>query len=79
MKGKYPVRDDLSRAAGLNLPVCIIIGRQDIIFYPLSVRLQELIPGAELHVISEAGHLVNYESPDIFNRWLMEFLQGIDS
>lgn len=79
MKGKYPVRDDLSRAADLNLPVCIIVGRQDILFYPLSVRLRELIPAVSFHVISGAGHLVNFESPDIFNRHLMDFLQDIDS
>jgi len=35
-----------------------------------------MMPQAEFHVLSECGHLMNLECPDVFNRIVFEFIQG---
>ena len=48
---------------------------QDAITPPeLSEGMQHAIPGAELVVISRAGHLANLEQPEAFNTALARFL-----
>lgn len=74
MKGKYPKRDDLGLAGRLKVPTMIIVGRRDIFFRPLAEQLHQIIPGSQLEIMPEAGHMVNLESPAGFNSILEKFL-----
>lgn len=56
---------DFSAAlASIDLPVLVVVGSRDRLTPPAqSRRLAELLPGAELHVIEGAGHMLSLEAP----------------
>ena len=60
---------------GIAAPTLIVWGEQDQMI-PLSVgqRLQKLIAGSKLEVISQCGHLPALEKPSEFVRSVLEFL-----
>ncbi|HEY6192905.1 MAG TPA: alpha/beta fold hydrolase [Bacteroidota bacterium] len=59
----------------LTIPALILVGQNDTITPPAaSSAMREKIPGAELHIISRAGHLSNLENAEEFNRHLLHFL-----
>jgi len=76
-KGKYPIREELPLAGSVNIPICLIVGKQDIMFRPLSEELAGLLPNGRLEMISNAGHLVNMDAPQRFNERLEAFLEGL--
>jgi pimeloyl-ACP methyl ester carboxylesterase len=60
----------------LTMPVLVVVGEEDKPdFKAIAYHLAEQIPGAELAVVSEAGHLVGLDRPDELNRLLLDFLQ----
>ena len=58
------------------MPVLIAWGVEDS-WIPVdrAHRLAELIPGSELHLVPEAGHLIQLDAPEqltaILQRWLL--------
>jgi pimeloyl-ACP methyl ester carboxylesterase len=53
----------------------VLVGEHDAIAPPhLSRELAGLIPGAQLVVIPDAGHLPNEENPAAFNHAIRTFL-----
>jgi 3-oxoadipate enol-lactonase len=61
---------------GINKPVLIIHGKEDQLIPALEARsMQEAIPGAELVIIEQAGHLLNLEQPAAFNLAVRQFLK----
>ncbi|MBI4062091.1 MAG: alpha/beta fold hydrolase [Elusimicrobia bacterium] len=64
--------------AKIKVPTAIFVGSQDKITpLPLAEALRSRIPGAELHVISDAGHFSNAENPAAFNERLVSFLKRL--
>ena len=64
--------------ATIKVPTLLVYGADDRLTPPkIGQRMQADIPGAELVVIADAGHLVNIEQPDVFNRTVLAFLQGM--
>lgn len=60
----------------IGCPTLIAVGEHDVRdFHEIGARLAAEIPGARLVTIPEAGHLPNLETPDAFDRLLLEFLQ----
>ena len=57
------------------VPTLILVGDEDVLT-PAddSRRLQAAIPGSELVILPETGHLANLERPDLFNDALRTFL-----
>ena len=67
-------RDRLSR---ITAPTRIIVGVEDTLTPPRYSRfLAERIPGADVTEVPNAAHLLSLETPDEFNRVLIEFLQA---
>jgi pimeloyl-ACP methyl ester carboxylesterase len=63
-----------------NLPTLLIWGREDkSVSSDDMQQLVKLIPGIEYQIIEEAGHIPQYERPEIVNPLLVEFLNGLDS
>src|SRR5262245_42715289 len=59
----------------IHCPTLIVVGDEDALTPPeLSEGMQQAIPGSELVVIPQAGHLANLERPEEFNRALARFL-----
>jgi pimeloyl-ACP methyl ester carboxylesterase len=68
-------KDILARYAG---PALVVVGEKDVIT-PLekAKQLADLVSGARLEVIPNAGHLPNQEQPEQFNAVLDSFLSGL--
>jgi len=58
-------------------PTLVVVGRRDKPDLQLiAERLATEIPGAELAVVEDAGHVVGLEQPEALNRLLLEFLES---
>jgi 4,5:9,10-diseco-3-hydroxy-5,9,17-trioxoandrosta-1(10),2-diene-4-oate hydrolase len=65
----------------IRVPTLIVWGEQDELAGPPSMtaeRLRRDIAGAQLAVISQAGHMPQFERPEAFNQLLREFLDRSD-
>jgi len=63
-----------SRLTELKQKSLIIAGAQDIKFVDASRHLAQAITGSRLELIKGAGHMVNIEEPERFNRIVRDFL-----
>ena len=62
----------------ITAPTAVLVGSQDKITpLPLSETMRSRIPGAELHLIPDAGHFSNAENPAAFNLALVSFLNRL--
>lgn len=62
----------------IRVPTHIIVGEFDTLTPPaISADMAAKIPGSQLTVIPGAGHLSNMESPEVFNRAMLGFLQRV--
>lgn len=75
LKARQDSRPTLPR---INLPTLIIHGEDDQIVPIQEAReMQAQIPGSRLAAVPAAGHLLNLEQPQIFNRAVQEFLDEL--
>ena len=57
------------------MPVLAIVGDQDVeSVYEIARKIDGEVFDSQLEVIPRAGHLVNMETPEVFNRALRAFL-----
>jgi pimeloyl-ACP methyl ester carboxylesterase len=77
--GALAARGDMTGALpGVRVPTAVLVGSQDKITpLPLSELMRSRVPGAELHVIPDAGHFSNAENPAAFNERLVSFLKRL--
>ncbi|MEX1247244.1 MAG: alpha/beta fold hydrolase [Anaerolineales bacterium] len=62
----------------ISVPTLIIHGRQDAVIPPSEAQaMAEPIANSELHLVDNAGHLLNLEQPDEFSRIVSTFLQSL--
>ena len=68
--------DQREALARIRVPTLVLTGAHDRTAAPaVAERMAAHIAGAELVVLADAGHLSNIETPDAFNRTLLDFLQ----
>jgi pimeloyl-ACP methyl ester carboxylesterase len=72
-----PVDSLASQLARLDLPSLLICGGRDDGSLPVCRALADLLPKAELHVIQDAGHVVNLAAPAAFDAALLGFLERL--
>jgi 3-oxoadipate enol-lactonase len=67
---------DLSRGLpGIRVPTLVVAGTGDTLIPPAaSQQIADLIPGAELHLLPDVGHIIPVEAPNAFARLLQDFL-----
>ncbi len=72
-------RPDMTAALPrITVPTCVLVGAQDKITpLALAEAMRSRVPGAELHVIADAGHFSNAENPAAFNDRLVSFLNRL--
>jgi pimeloyl-ACP methyl ester carboxylesterase len=69
-------RDSISYGA-ITVPTLVMAGKLDPLRAPgYADKLAAGIPGAELHMFENAGHMGNIECADEFNRRVVAFLKG---
>jgi 3-oxoadipate enol-lactonase len=60
----------------LTVPVLFISGTEDVVFPPpAAAALANLVPGAQLESVPEAGHSVYFQRPEVFNRVVSNFFE----
>jgi pimeloyl-ACP methyl ester carboxylesterase len=65
--------------AGIACPAAVVVGAADRVTPPaVAERMAAAIPGASLHVVEEAGHLVPLEQPRVMRERLGAFLARCD-
>jgi pimeloyl-ACP methyl ester carboxylesterase len=68
--------DDMGR---ISAPALIVTGDEDEGCLLPGLLMKRHIPAAGLVVMPRAGHLVNLEDPDVFNRTLLEFFHTVEA
>ena len=64
--------DALEQVTG---PVLVAVGQHDVpCFREMSAVLAHRIPGADYHLVADAGHMINLEQPTAVNELLTRFL-----
>ena len=72
----FDLREALSK---ITVPTLILNGDEDWPCLLPGMMMKEVIPSAAMAIIPNAGHTINIETPDAFNRELSEFLSWADS
>jgi pimeloyl-ACP methyl ester carboxylesterase len=72
-------RGDATPALGkIVVPTLVMVGSHDKLTpLTLAESMRTKIPGAELHVVPDAGHFSNVENPAVFNERLLSFLKRL--
>jgi len=69
----------LDRFENYSTPTLFITAEQDQIFPPSLIKLvAEIVPGAMVEVLGDAGHSSYFESPELFNETVSGFLDQFD-
>lgn len=70
--------DVRERVSNIKAPTLVIVGNEDRLTpVKWSQFLKDKIPGASLHVVARAGHMVMLEQPEEVNRTILTFLDGL--
>ena len=69
-----PMRANAEACRKLQTPVLVIAGEKDAQWLEPSRRLAELLPRAELHRVSQAGHFVQLDEPELVSGLIRDFL-----
>jgi len=63
------------RLPNIHIPTLVVVGEQDVATpVALARGIHQRIPGAELVILKDAGHLSNIDQPEAFNKAILEFL-----
>ena len=63
--------------AHIKAKALVIGGEKDGPDFPrLAKHIADTIPGAQLVLVPNAGHVLHFETPDLFNRELLKFLKS---
>lgn len=72
-------KETCSNLEDINIPVLIMVGKEDNITPPSAAQLMhEKIKDSLLKIIENAGHLSNIENPEEFNLQLKMFVASVD-
>jgi 2-succinyl-6-hydroxy-2,4-cyclohexadiene-1-carboxylate synthase len=67
-----------SRISEIKVPALIYLGEEDLLFAEAAQVMKEGIAGSELVTVKGVGHSPHWESPNLFNEILLEFLGRIN-
>jgi pimeloyl-ACP methyl ester carboxylesterase len=69
--------DSRNSLGAISCPTLVIVGEEDTLTPPeLAREIADGIPGAELKVIDDCGHLSSIEKPDAVSQAIKSFLEG---
>lgn len=69
-----PVIDEL---AGIDVPALVVVGELDAAYLRAAEVMESRMPQARRVTIAGAGHLVNLDEPEAFDRAVIDFVQGL--
>jgi 3-oxoadipate enol-lactonase len=63
----------------ITLPVLLLCGSEDKITPVVQAKfMHRNISNSSLQIISNAGHMANIEQPEVFNKYIIEFIANLD-
>ena len=65
--------------AALEVPTLLLVGDEDEGCLEANLMLKRTIPSAGLVVLPRTGHTANLEEPELFNRFVGDFLAAVDA
>lgn len=71
----YDLREGLAK---ITLPTLIVTGDEDEACLEPDLMLKRTIASSALVVLPRTGHACNLEEPDLFNRFVLDFLAAVD-
>ncbi len=70
----HDTRDFLRR---IDVPTLIMVGKDDVLTPPnMAKELKSQMPNAELLIFDQGGHGLYWEVPHLFNKGVLDFLNG---
>jgi pimeloyl-ACP methyl ester carboxylesterase len=83
MRGVQKARPSVFELEGelrkMTVPTLIVTGDEDEPCLEPNLFLKRTVPTAGLVVLPKAGHTVNLEEPDLFNRALQDFFASVEA
>jgi pimeloyl-ACP methyl ester carboxylesterase len=75
-RGLYPSQIGDTELAGITCPTLVMVGDREMIYDPRQAadRVRTLIPGAEVEIVPDVGHLLGMQRPDLVNPRVLAFL-----
>ena len=67
------------RMAKLEVPTLIMTGDEDEPCLDPGIHMKRAIPTSGLVILPKAGHTINLEEPDAFNRAVLDFVTAVDA
>ena len=78
LEGMKARPDSAQTLAEITLPTLILHGADDQLMPPSEAQaMHKMIYGSQIEILPEAGHLLNLEQPELFNRAVGDFLKKI--
>lgn len=74
-----PAPPAIDALADLDVPALVLVGEDDAPFRRAAEVMAAKLPRAKHVVVPEAGHIVNIEQAEHFDRELLDFLDGLSS
>lgn len=75
LRGMMVRLDSIPILSKIQIPVLILAGKDDQIIPIVEAQaMNDLIPDSRLEIIEDAGHLLNMEQPEMYNRIVREFI-----
>jgi pimeloyl-ACP methyl ester carboxylesterase len=65
-----------SALQGIKVPTLVVLGQHDYVCRNAARLMVETIPGAVLHKIADAGHMLPLERPNEFSDAVASFIAG---
>ncbi len=72
-----PAAGVIDELAGIEIPTLVLVGEQDNAYLRAAEVMAAKLPQARHVVIPEAGHVVNIEQAEAFNRAVLDFLASL--
>ena len=66
------------RAGDINIPTLYVMGGEDYLFLPSVKKMVQKQSQSSLLTIEHCGHVVNVEQPQLFNRFVIDFVADVD-
>ena len=72
----YQLQDELKK---IKAPTLVMIGDEDTPCVEPAIFIKRNIPSCGLAVFPQAGHTINLEEPDLYNRTTLDFLTAVEA
>lgn len=72
----YQLQEQLQK---IDIPTLVMIGDEDTPCVDAAVFMKRNIPSCGLSVFPQAGHTINLEEPDLYNRTVSDFLTTVEA